>query len=182
MRKNRKQQNKKNRWNKTRTVKVNRLFSWTHIKTELLVGSRGLVHQNWTAAWQRLGSCRFPSKCPIGITFVCRERWSASLLRRVVKRRLAFSVVCFRQHILWLFISTEVRKSSHQAWAGAEITRSKTEDCTDWSKGDAALPSRAIDEFTTRWDAARRLAAQLQSRDVDTGQVYILLNALLPSN
>ena len=48
-------------------------------------------------------------------------------------------------------------------------------------RGDAALPSRATDEFTTRWDAARRLAAQLQSRGVDAGQVYILLNALLPS-
>ena len=48
-------------------------------------------------------------------------------------------------------------------------------------RGDAALPNRATDEFTERWDAARRLAAQLQSRGVDAGQVYILLNALLPS-
>ena len=47
--------------------------------------------------------------------------------------------------------------------------------------GDAALPSRATDEFTERWDAARGLAAQLQSRGVDAGQVHILLNALLPS-
>ena len=47
--------------------------------------------------------------------------------------------------------------------------------------GSAALPNRATDEFTERWDAARRLAAQLQSRGVDAGQVYILLNALLPS-
>ena len=48
-------------------------------------------------------------------------------------------------------------------------------------RGDAALPSRATDEFTERWDAARGLAAQLQSRGVDAGQVHILLNALLPS-
>ena len=48
-------------------------------------------------------------------------------------------------------------------------------------RGDAALPSRATDEFTERWDAARRLAEKLQSRGVDAGQVYILLNALLPS-
>ena len=47
--------------------------------------------------------------------------------------------------------------------------------------GDADLPSKATDKFKERWDAARRLAAQLQSRGVDAGQVYILLNALLPS-
>ena len=41
-------------------------------------------------------------------------------------------------------------------------------------RGDAALPSRATDEFKERWDAARGLAAHLQSRGVDAGHVYIL--------
>ena len=47
--------------------------------------------------------------------------------------------------------------------------------------GSAALPNWATDDFTERWDVARTLAAQLRSRGVDAGQVYILLNALLPS-
>ena len=46
--------------------------------------------------------------------------------------------------------------------------------------GSAALPNWATDDFTERWDVARTLAAQLRSRGVDAGQVYILLNALLP--
>ena len=48
-------------------------------------------------------------------------------------------------------------------------------------RGDAALPSIATDEFKERWDAARGLAAHLQSRGVHAGHVYILLQALLPT-
>ena len=47
--------------------------------------------------------------------------------------------------------------------------------------GDAAIPSWATDGFTERWNAARSLARRLESRGVDAGQVYILLDALLPS-
>ena len=54
----------------------------------------------------------------------------------------------------------------------------------DWQAsldGDAAIPSWVTDGFTERWNAARSLAGRLQSRGVDAGQVYILLDALLPS-
>ena len=47
--------------------------------------------------------------------------------------------------------------------------------------GDAAIPSWANDELTERWNAADSLARRLESRGVDAGQVYILLDALLPS-
>ena len=47
--------------------------------------------------------------------------------------------------------------------------------------GQSAFPSTATDAFKKRWDAARGLAAQLQSRGVHAGHVYILLTALLPT-
>ena len=47
--------------------------------------------------------------------------------------------------------------------------------------GDAAIPSWANDRLTERWNAADSLARRLESRGVDAGQVYILLDALLPS-
>ena len=47
--------------------------------------------------------------------------------------------------------------------------------------GDAAIPSWATDGLTERWNAADSLARRLESRGVDAGQVYILLDALLPS-
>ena len=47
--------------------------------------------------------------------------------------------------------------------------------------GQSASSSTATDAFKKRWDAARGLAAQLQSRGVHAGHVYILLTALLPT-
>ena len=66
---------------------------------------------------------------------------------------------------------------------GLEL-RSQDARLEDWQAsldGDAAIPSWATDGFTERWNAARSLARRLPSRGVDAGQVYILLDALLPS-
>ncbi len=46
---------------------------------------------------------------------------------------------------------------------------------------DAAIPSWATDGLAERWSAADSLAGRLLTRGVDAGQVYILLDALLPS-
>ena len=72
---------------------------------------------------------------------------------------------------------------SRPTMAGLELGSqdARLEDLQAFLDGDAAIHSWATDGFTERWNAARSLARRLQSRGVDAGQVYILLDALLPS-
>ena len=59
-----------------------------------------LCRQSRFSVWQRLGSCRHPSRCRICNIFVWREGRIVCLFRRMVKCRLACQRIVVCQHTL----------------------------------------------------------------------------------
>ena len=82
------------------TSKVKPTFSWQHIDAQLLVKKVDLMSSEYIVSVAEFGLISISFEMSHLYYFCLTKSRIASLFRRMIKRKLAFSKVSFRQHML----------------------------------------------------------------------------------